>query len=397
MGLSRQSSSATESTQAVNTAGPTRSSGSGYGNAFLASMMPGVSAEGGPGQGARTATGFSAAARALFGRLDKDRDGYLSEAEIDAAMIDRSIRGDEAAVVATLKELRGDLEELSDDEWGDENDGVTMADLEQYERTGSVPKELRDRVEGRFGWSKYRIGQSAPGVFNGAPDPTAVTQGSIGDCYFLAAVVGQAYRDPRAVRRMITDNGDATYTVTFPGRSAVTVPAPTDAELARYSSSGANGLWLSILEKAYGQVRNDESWFGSTTVAQEGADGGAQLSTGVSAVTGSGTDTDILSFTSLSTTRAKLEAAMKAGRVVTAGTTKALPWQEENAGGIVSGHAFTVVAYDRGSDTITLRNPWGSTEPTNAQGQAADGRDDGVFQMKLPDFDSRFANICYQE
>lgn len=369
----------------------------GRGNSFLAALIPGrTAAGGGPAQGARTPTGFSSRARALFGRIDRDRDGHLSAEEIDRAMVDPTLTADDAAVVAALKAMREDLEELSNDEIGDENDGVTLADLEQYERKGQVDQGVTDRTEAQAGYGKGKIQGSNRSVFGGgAPDPTSVQQGSIGDCYFLAALVGKAYRDPAAVKRMIADNGNGTFTVTFPGRRPISVKAPTDAELARYSTSGQNGIWLAILEKAYGQVRNDESWFGRTTVEHDAADGGGFLSTGIGAVTGNGTDSDMLSLTSLDTTRAKLVAAMKAGAVVTAGTSKALPWQEDIQGGLVTGHAYTVVAYDRGADRITLRNPWGRTEPMR-EGRAADGKDDGVFTMTLAAFDAAFSQISYE-
>ena len=400
MALARQQSVSTPaaSTEPAQATVAPQAEQQGSGNGFLASMVGSVGAgKGATSEGARTATDFSSVARRVFSRIDTDKDGYLSEAEIDAAMVDRSFRGEDAAVVATLKELRAELEELADDEWGDENSGVTMKDLEQYERSGQVPKELRDRVEATHAYGKGKIAGQSRALVNGAARPDAVQQGSIGDCYFLAAIVGRAYTDPSAIKKMVTDNGNNTYTVSFPGRKPVTVSAPTDAELARYSTAGQNGLWLSIAEKAYGQVRNDEAWFSTTTVAQDKADGGGFLSTGVGAVTGNGTDSDMLSLTSNDTTRAKLKAAMKDKRVVTAGTSKAMPWQQDIQGGVVMGHAYTVVAYDAGSDSITLRNPWGSTEPTKADGTAADGRNDGVFTMKLDAFAKTFSQICYEE
>jgi hypothetical protein len=162
--------------------------------------------------GTATATDFSTRAKALFPTLDDDVDGYLSAAEIDGAVTDASFRGPDAAVVATLNQLAGELEELADDEWGDENDGVTLADLQAYERTGTVPGGLRERVEGRYAYSVGRIAEGSPLLYGptGVPSVDGVHQGSLGDCFFLAAVASVVARDPAQIQSLIADNLDGT-------------------------------------------------------------------------------------------------------------------------------------------------------------------------------------------
>ena len=47
------------------------------------------------------------------------------------------------------------------------------------------------------------------------PSLSDIQQGSYGDCYFLSSLGALARNDPNAVKNMIHDNGNGTYTVTF--------------------------------------------------------------------------------------------------------------------------------------------------------------------------------------
>ena len=226
------------------------------GNAFVMQTL--FSTQGGEELGeAATATDFSTRARALFPQLDADGDGFLAAAEVDSAVVEPRCTGADPAVVATLNQLGGEIEELSDDEWGDENDGVTLADLEAHERTDSLSGGLRERVEARHAYGVARIGAGSPLLYGptGTPTVAGVNQGALGDCFFLAAVACIVAQDPATTMAMISDNLDGTYTVTFPNQTAQTVSGPTDAEIAQYAASKGNGFWITILEAAYGRVQ----------------------------------------------------------------------------------------------------------------------------------------------
>src|SRR5262249_28273049 len=68
--------------------------------------------------------------------------------------------------------------------------------------------------------------------------PEAVKQAFIGNCYFYGAMAALAEANPKALQDLIKDNKDGSYTVTFPGKKAITVDAPSDAELTLFPKPG---------------------------------------------------------------------------------------------------------------------------------------------------------------
>jgi hypothetical protein len=339
-----------------------------------------------------TPTDFSTRAQALFPRIDTDGNGFLSGSEIDAAVEDSSYRGPDAAVVATLHQLASELEELSNDEWGDENDGPTLADLQAYERTGAVAGGLRERVEAMYAYGQSRISAGSPLLYGptGAPTVAGVNQGMLGDCYFLAAVAAVVSRNPSDITSLIADNLDGTYTVTFPNQDPITVNGPTDAELAQYAVSMGNGFWVTILEKAYGKYKDSDG-----SIPSEAADDGfGSAATGIAFLTGHDTNLDTLGLTERETTKQRLTEAFAAHRIVVAGVRNAMPWTDGNRDdGLPMGHAYTVMGWDEATETLTIRNPWGHGE----RNDDADTTDDGIFTMTLDEFLANFTTIAYEE
>lgn len=354
-------------------------------------------------------TDWSRRIRSNFARWDTDHDGWLSMPEVNAHLRNPAITGPDAAALSALHKKLHDLEELSNDELGDENDGVTLDDLTAYERgrTGTQDPSVAN-VEGiqaagtRAITTATQVRREHGGANatansnelfpNGLPSIAALRQGMLGDCYFLAALGGMISRSPQSVVRMIRRNLDGnrvtSYTVTFPGTiGAVTVAPPTDAEIARYSSSGADGLWLPVIEKAYAQGRG-----GAQVNRQEEIGEGGFGSTGINAFSRRGTDTDYLWCTNLATTKAKLQTALngRPAKLVTAGI------HSNNALNLPSGHQYSVLAFD--GSKITLRNPWGhhpATVPATATG--FERLSSGQFKMTPEKFDAVFSDITYEE
>jgi hypothetical protein len=182
-----------------------------------------------------------------------------------------------------------------------------------------------------------------------------VEQGQIGDCWYLAAIVGVvAMGRNREIRDMIKPKGRGSYEIKFPGISErIAITEPTDGEIGLLSTTNQNGLWITVLEKAYGtlKIRDDEE-----TSVIDPLDK-SPLCHGIEIITGNSVDTDWLSFTSISTLRKKLEKALENNKVVTASIRGEGGEYREN--GLPMGHAYTVLSYVRNMDKIKIRNPWG--------------------------------------
>lgn len=66
--------------------------------------------------------------------LDTDDDAFVSDREIDVALTNPSFQRADAALIAVLKQSSGQFRNLSDDEFGIENDGITVKDLKEFDR-----------------------------------------------------------------------------------------------------------------------------------------------------------------------------------------------------------------------------------------------------------------------
>lgn len=326
---------------------------------------------------------FATVARSMFPLIDTDHNGFLSSDEIDRAVVDPQLTGEEASVVATLNRLSHEIERLFDDEWGLEGDGVTLKDLEAFEQGKDVPADLRRRVSARFENGKTTIAGQDFTLYGptGRPSPEGVNQGAWGDCYFLAAVAAVVAREPRTIMDLITpdDKEERSYTVTFPNQSPQSIPRPTEAEIAMFASGGHNGFWVNVLEKAYGRLLDP-----NITVPQEGVPEGGKLK-GIEVLTGKPAERYSVLLNTADTLRQELTEAFAQRRIVTASLQKPFPWERDPTG-LPTGHAYTVLTWNEASEILTLRNPWGDTERVDQP----DGANDGVFEMRFEEFASVF-------
>jgi len=327
---------------------------------------------------------FATTLEGLFATLDRDRDGKIEKGELRIAVHNPQLKGDQAAALVALLTLM-------DSEAGEAyEDGITKKQLQEL-REGKAPGKLAQDTAAYFVHFKNKLSRQSNDVFTGSPNPRKLEQGQYGTCYFLAALVAKAQQDPEGLKKMIQDNRNGTYTVTFPGHDPIVVQGPTDAEKLYGASSGQDGMWATLLEKAYAQLRAGGEWDANSD-PMEDVEGGS-LRAGMKAVTGRSTDVDELLFTFESTTRAKIKKALAAGKMVTCSTSISIFSKEV----VPDRHVYTVIGYDAASDKVKIRNPWGSGEPEAASGQPKDGLNDGIFEMTITEFDSVFEDICYEE
>lgn len=101
-------------------------------------------------------------------------------------------------------------------------------------------------------------------LFEHKPTIRDVSQGLLGDCYFLSTLINVVSKNPDAIRNMMKDNHDGTVTVRFcdpdGGHFYVTVeksiPKRTYVGKSKKINPYSRGaLWVKMMEKAYAAVR----------------------------------------------------------------------------------------------------------------------------------------------
>lgn len=215
-----------------------------------------------------------------------------------------------------------------------------------------------------------------------------VVQGSIGDCYFAAAIAAVASTDEGMsfLMGLVVDEGDGRYVVTFPGHESVTVDARvyvgTDGEPLSGHLAADGAFWFMLLEKAYAQLRGGYDDIGN------GGDGSAVL-----AFLGlGGCQRDISSHTSDRAIGELLSKVWQGIPVTVSAETHSI-YPSYEAG---SFHELTVIGYDPGPPaTVTVRNPWGDHGTPSPAGITQ--LPDGVLQMDVETFKHLFTKISYAD
>jgi hypothetical protein len=292
---------------------------------------------------------------------------------------------------------------------GRDNFSVRYYDGAEYSQTINVDILVYDDTT-NFATDSYVQGFAdlPTADFNGLPSGMGIHQGQIKDCWFVAAEVGlaQTYPVSFAARQganhtpIIVDNGGSSYTVTFPGKNPVTFlytpgviytnPADANKPFSFATSDNNNGDWMGILEKA---------WVWVNAPAESYEDGishvlnlGQPVSIGITALTGRPTRYQTFDVTTNAQIRQDLQAAIAVGNIVTASTTA-------QAHGLEAPHAYTVLDFNAGADTVLLRNPWGYNKPWQEGTIMRPGLGGGAadFWLPLTDFTWWFNGAAYEQ
>lgn len=342
-----------------------------------------------------------------FNLIDSNSDGELSREELQVA---RDSQPNNRQIFDALIN-NYDYIRSNQDQWGFDS-GISRADLEFTgvgTRTGALWSQLEEAESMAAAAQQYPRDLWGGKTPRESINPNAVVQGEIGDCFFLAAVASLAAVSPSSIERLIKDNGDGTYTVTFPNRAPVTVHTPSVAEMARYGGS-PSGTWVVVLETAYGQIQ-DNSWhdranvisFGGRDNPTEHLDEGGSASMGLELLT-SHTSNHLLTLTPLPTTRNLIINGIREGRPMIAGSEREftevpligarnpLSDGRTDTGGLESNHVFSVIGYDSATDSVILRNPYGTNTDKDMDPRYVNAQT-GVFSMPMGEFMSAFNTL----
>jgi hypothetical protein len=337
-------------------------------------------------------------------KFDKNGGGSLNKWEIEAALKDKNTSAEDRKMLETIKKHFSEMGHF----W---ESGINLKAFDNY--AANIYKDTdHAKLVAEVWGACYNVNKGqkpdiSHDLYSDAANPLnsikpdAIRQGSIGDCYFESSLAALANSNPGVIKNAIKDNGDGTYTVTFPGDKdhPIKVKAPTEAEQGLYNHGSPNGYWASVMEKAFGQYRQNDHWWnrltnlGGGNTPEEGADGGGFTTPTMKLLTGHDVDGDILAFHSQSAIAAKLEKAFSSNppKGVCASTLGELPFTGENtADGFCKGHAYTITNFvpdGKGGGMITIRNPWGGPADSTS----------GTITIPLDKFMKNFAGMSFEQ
>ncbi|MBC7999755.1 MAG: hypothetical protein IAF58_17510 [Leptolyngbya sp.] len=334
-----------------------------------------------------------------FASLDNDGNGAITFNEIAAATAKTTDTRDQkglAYLAYRYDSIRGE-----DTYFGSST--ISKKDFDLYYKNvseSSQSKAVQEVSNGIYFTAQNQIPGKNYSLFADADNPLknitvdAVKQQSIGDCYFEAGLASLVLARPNDVLKMIKDNDDGTYTVTFPGapNEPVTVKKPTEAELGIYNAASEYGVWANVIEKAFGKYRQEHNEKQKDSTDQrtptEGADGGGQISEAMSILSPRPSEIEWCDGQQDDEIFAKFKDALgdERPRMITAGTPGESD-RERLDSGYVQNHAYSVVRVredDRGNKFVSVRNPWGGEHK------------DGTSEMPFAEFRKTFPYYCVE-
>ena len=345
----------------------------------------------------RPATRFADQVASYFDLWDDDGDGALSFAETSRRVPDTSIRDEAAAALAAIHLIQ------RFQQWQHAAFSRTELMAPSDHATGHVPP-----FEIYYEECFAHIRATGRVLFEGdAPSLRSFHQGLLGDCYFVATLGAMIARNPSDMTPIVRAGPAGAFDVRFPNGETAKVGQVSDAEIALGSYVRGQGLWLNVLEKAYGELVARS--LQRRMIFEDALDavGSGGLATSAMALF-TGCDAGVLKFRPddapmidnalrvegfLAPTRDLLSSNLALRRLTCCGTTKA-----QTPPGIAKTHLYAVLDIDPKTDIVHVWNPWGNHFDPKGPPGISDGYQvrDGHFFVPLRDFVRIFGSVIYQ-
>jgi len=333
-----------------------------------------------------------------FEAWDGNFDGALTIDEVERVIVDPQVKGpDAAAAVAIRRTLRNSKYGISK---------LTLAELNEL--ASEKKSSGKPNLNAMYNSALTKLSKINRDLFsNGSPNLDAIHQGKLGNCYCLAPLAGMVYREPSELATRIECLATGEYIVRL-GAEPIVVSPLTDGELAYMATSGGDGIWVNVYEKAVGQrrvLKLPESERPITVLGLFGKGGSA--GTSIEGLTGN----KIVRFScnyvrdpklndeqkaeKLADLSRQLESAFAERRLVTCGTGRT---SGIKVPGIHRNHAYAVLGYDSSRDAIRIWNPHGQKfTPKGSPGlEYGYSTSHGQFNMPLADFVQVFAGVAFE-
>jgi len=325
-----------------------------------------------------------------FGNWDRNHDGVLDLKESRRLVEKPKIRGREAALAVLIHRRLfqpGDpkhKDRLTRDELlALTSDQAFLQEVNAYcSAAESIHREL---------------------FLPGDPNLSTFHQGYVGDCYFLAGVAAAVSRDPQTIRNMIHPSGKMGFEVAFGDGQKIALEDITDAELLLGARVGEKqGIWLAILEKAYGELcykhalhMKGKHLKGLGKVPLDGLSVNIDGPDVISVFTGKEMEWRPIKKSFTPDQLHKRFVELTGGRrLIAVGTEK----DARVPPSISDSHAYAILGYDRKKRQVKIFNPWGNDFKPDGKPGLAKGyqTEHGLFFMPLSEFQTVFSYVYYE-
>ena len=280
----------------------------------------------------------------------------------------------------------------------------------EQEQAGSNDSWLVSAVKEVFGMNPPELARNqAPFADKANPTssirPEGVRQGDINDCYFASSLASVAQTHPDLIKDAIKQNSDGSFDVRFKGFGGETirVPALTKAEADAHFKITEHGAWAPIMEKAFGTFLKQHPELRSKFLSDSApkvasgadpaawADGGGRASYALELLTGyPASGVPIRHSGDTEASQSALTDAMETPRkAVVAGIATDNPIAQ--SAGLLPGHEYSVLNYNKETKELTLRDPYGAKHPALGDKGRADSK--GIIKMNLAEFTKIFDEL----
>lgn len=329
-------------------------------------------------------TPFAEVVKENFSQWDENGDSKLSKEEIASAVGKEKFHGEAAAAIAAIERVVSD----SKYKLTPVSEALLISGNNQHPR--AFANEYLVAVKKLHQASRELFPQSLPSL-------DSIQQDDLGDCYFLSVVGAMVHRNPSAVKSMFTKNDDGSTGVKFGNGREVKVLHVTDADIAICSTAGNNGLWLTVLVKAFRNVKVDAKHPDDPDRYDRISNGGYSGPV-IRKLDGCQSRQIDLKGNRLGVSqtanllRENLITAFRKHRLVVAGTDKKI------VPGIPDEHEYAILAYNDKTEMLHIWNPWGDNfTPKGSDGlQNGYTRRNGEFDIPLRDFVKVYSEITFE-
>jgi hypothetical protein len=200
------------------------------------------------------------------------------------------------------------------------------------------------------------------GSFSG-PQLSAIQQGALGDCFYMSAVDSILNENPQLISKMIVQNANGTFTVSFPTGTKETVTL-TDSDIANFSIATNNGAWLAVMGLAENNVLVGLSTSSNKQTAQAFAVTSSETATPLGVVSDGGYPTQTLNvltgqaYNAISSSQRQTWTVTNVDKLLTTDFTSGSPIGVDS-----TDHSLAIIGWNASTQTVTILNPWGVSGP----------------------------------